>query len=113
MVCHEDLYHQDTLRRYRSPGFKAGKKYFMDAIFNGSRDILQVCLKGHVITDSFLSLVHHSVFCARCGHAAITCCPKCGKIIPGRMHYKGAPPILDPPEKCAGCNARFPWAPVE
>lgn len=77
------------------------------------QDIMQVCLNGHLITDSYKkSQVESQNYCDICGKETITKCPECGKDIPGRIYFSGGlftrtKPV---PEFCEFCGSPFPWA---
>lgn len=77
-------------------------------------DVMQVCLKGHVITDVLISKPEHGrEHCQKCGAKTISKCSHCKKDIPGEYHVPrvvvvaGLPP---PPSHCDGCGKPFPWA---
>jgi Uncharacterized protein conserved in bacteria len=79
----------------------------------GSYDVRQVCLNGHIITNSYNSLPEdRSAFCSECGQATITACPKCETRLRG--YYSpdafvgGYSPDL--PANCHSCGEPFPWA---
>jgi hypothetical protein len=78
-----------------------------------ARDVMQVCLGGHVVTDVLASHPEQGAnYCDRCGAPTICRCQTCGEEI------RGAPvaPALTtigtrpPPTHCPGCGAAFPWA---
>jgi hypothetical protein len=80
---------------------------------DGARDVMQVCLNGHVITDRLrgcpdLGLAH----CDRCGAATIDSCLTCGRELPGALAVPGLHPVgaRRPPAGCPACGAPFPWA---
>lgn len=78
-----------------------------------ARDVMQVCLGGHVITDALASHPEQGArHCDRCGAPTISRCPTCGEEIPGAVAVLGPAPIgrRPPPAHCPGCGAAFPWA---
>jgi len=77
------------------------------------RDVMQVCLSGHVITDVLASHPEQgSNYCDRCGSPTLSRCPTCGEGIPGAAPLAGLMPIgrRPAPQHCPGCGAAFPWA---
>src|SRR5690242_10371116 len=77
------------------------------------RDVMQVCLGGHVITDVLVSHPESgSSHCDRCGAPTLSRCPTCGNDIPGAAGPPGVATIgrREPPRHCPACGARFPWA---
>lgn len=80
-------------------------------------DVMQVCLKGHVITDVLISKPEHGhEHCQKCGAETISKCPNCQKNIPGEYHIPGVYAITGlppPPKYCDGCGKPFPWAKEE
>ncbi len=77
------------------------------------RDVMQVCLRGHVITDAFASHPElGSRYCERCGAPTLSRCPTCGQDLPGAAPLPGLATIgrRVAPEHCPGCGAPLPWA---
>jgi hypothetical protein len=77
------------------------------------RDVMQVCLSGHVITDVLASHPEQgSSHCDRCGAPTLSRCPTCGEEIPGAAPLAGLMPIgrRPAPQHCPSCGAAFPWA---
>jgi hypothetical protein len=77
------------------------------------RDVMQVCLGGHVITDVLASHPEQALaHCDRCGATTISRCATCGEEIPGSTAAFGLTPIgrRRPPSHCPSCGAAFPWA---
>src|SRR4051794_9154632 len=78
-----------------------------------ARDVMQVCLGGHVITDVLASHPEHGAnYCDRCGAPTICRCQTCGEEIPGAA---AAPALATigrrrAPAHCPGCGAAFPWS---
>jgi hypothetical protein len=76
------------------------------------RDVMQVCLGGHVITDVLATHPEQGTrHCDRCGAETIHRCPTCGEEIPGAALV----PLMPigrrcAPEHCPWCGAAFPWA---
>jgi hypothetical protein len=77
------------------------------------RDTMQVCLDGHVITDSLVESPHlGKKRCPKDGTETISACPTCGNAIPGTMHYAHSvmiAPLPPPPERCEHCGEALPW----
>ena len=76
------------------------------------RDVMQVCLGGHVITDVFTSHPEQgSSHCHRCGAPTLSRCPTCGADFPGAAPLPGLSTIglRQAPQRCPGCGAAFPW----
>ncbi len=78
------------------------------------RDIMQVCLNGHVINDGYQKHPQYNKdFCTTCGEKTITQCKKCNNQIPGKMQDTGVAVIgfaPSAPEFCQHCGEKFPWA---
>ena len=72
----------------------------------------QVCLNGHIITDS--ADKHHELlkpYCPRCGSPTITSCPSCSAPIHGNYDC-GVVVIGDEPTAdayCYNCGKPYPW----
>jgi predicted RNA-binding Zn-ribbon protein involved in translation (DUF1610 family) len=78
----------------------------------GTRDVMQVCRNGHVITDLLNSYPDRGLFhCDRCGAQTVDRCATCGEPIPGAIYVPGLPPAgsCPAPNYCASCGAAFPW----
>jgi len=78
----------------------------------GSYDVMQVCLNGHQITDSYNRYPQHrQPFCSECGEQTITSCPKCNSPIRGKHRVPGVVSIFltTVPEHCHNCGAPYPW----
>lgn len=80
------------------------------------RDVMQVCLNGHIINDSYHKYPQfNKKHCDQCGEKTIIACPSCGKPIPGEQHDDtggfAAPPVDKglAPSFCEHCGAKFPW----
>ncbi|HEY7153323.1 MAG TPA: DUF2321 domain-containing protein [Gemmataceae bacterium] len=84
----------------------------MSRIVNNMQDVMQVCRRGHVITDLLRSCPERSLtHCDRCGAVTLERCPTCGRELPGALIVPGLQPIgaRQPPAYCATCGAAFPW----
>ncbi len=75
------------------------------------RDVMQVCLNGHVINASYQKYPEYNKdFCTACGQKTITQCPKCSNPIPGELQDTGViGPPPGAPKFCERCGERFPW----
>lgn len=79
----------------------------------GRYDVMQVCLNGHQITDSYNRYPEfRKDYCPKCGAETINKCPSCGKPIKGEYHVSGIilsrkTPI---PVICEYCGSDFPWS---
>lgn len=78
------------------------------------RDVMQVCLNGHVITERYNgSPLRRKNFCTTCEARTIMACPNCKTPIPGDIVYEniinlmGGSPVA--PKICDTCGERFPW----
>jgi hypothetical protein len=81
-----------------------------------SRDVQQVCLNGHQITDGYNK--HPELredHCTDCGAPTITKCPKCQAEIPGHLTTPGVTAIYNEevPDHCHKCGAPYPWTEAE
>jgi len=84
----------------------------MSHIVENMQDVMQVCRRGHVITDLLRSCPERSLtHCDRCGAITLERCPTCGRELPGALIVPGLQPIgaRQPPAYCATCGAAFPW----
>jgi hypothetical protein len=80
----------------------------------GIYDAAQVCLNGHVITDTYhRSPEFRQKFCDKCGQPTIYQCPKCKTEIRGDYHVENLFVITTgektPPAFCFACGKPFPW----
>ena len=76
------------------------------------RDVMQVCRRGHVITDVLASYPElGATHCDRCGAPTLSRCPTCGEEIAGAASLPGMVTIGErpAPQFCPGCGAAFPW----
>ena len=74
-------------------------------------DISEICLNGHVRTDTVRRTGREEKFCSKCGEPTIIQCPECNTPIRGEfisdMVVAG---ILTPaPSYCHNCGSAFPW----
>ena len=84
----------------------------MSHIVENMQDVMQVCRRGHVITDLLRCCPERSLtHCDRCGAITLERCPTCGRELPGALIVPGLQPIgaRQPPAYCATCGAAFPW----
>ena len=76
-------------------------------------DTMQVCVNGHMVTDSYDSYpTSRSEFCASCGARTITKCEICGAKIRGHHYIPGVVLVgtnLLPASHCRQCGGAFPW----
>lgn len=78
----------------------------------GRYDVMQVCLGGHQITDSYNSYPQHRQdFCDKCGRATVTKCLSCGAEIRGdyivdNVISASTTPV---PMNCRNCGKAYPW----
>jgi hypothetical protein len=76
----------------------------------GTHDVAQVCLNGHVATGSYYdSPEFRQDYCEQCGTKTIIKCPTCEAEIRG--HYRGGSGIskFQVPAFCVNCGNSFPW----
>ncbi|WP_292347977.1 DUF2321 domain-containing protein [Methanoregula sp. PtaB.Bin085] len=82
-------------------------------------DVQQICLNGHMITDSYQNdPSSRKQFCPLCGAKKITSCPKCNSKIKGREYFleKGNYGVdvtsigAIVPTFCESCGDPFPWS---
>jgi hypothetical protein len=76
-------------------------------------DTMLVCRNGHVLTDFAQAYPERRrSHCDRCGAATLDRCPTCGEGLAGAIAVPGLVPLgrLEPPNFCASCGVRFPWA---
>jgi hypothetical protein len=80
----------------------------------GQYDTAQVCLNGHVITDTYYRVPQfRQDFCSMCGQATVHQCKACGTEIRGDYYVPG---VIDltmskkvAPSFCHGCGKPHPW----
>ncbi len=83
-----------------------------NAIGDLFQDAMQVCRRGHVVTDMAHTYPERRrPTCDRCGAATLDRCPTCGTELPGAVRVPGLSPggVRRPPLYCAACGAAFPW----
>lgn len=77
------------------------------------RDVMQVCLNGHVINDGYQKYPQYNKeYCDKCGAKTITSCQNCGNPIPGDMQDTGVVAVgfqKPAPDFCQYCGEKFPW----
>lgn len=78
------------------------------------RDIMQVCMNGHVVNDSYnRSPDFRRNYCLQCEAPTTTKCPSCQANIPGKLHMDGVFDLISrgpvAPKMCDECGKRFPW----
>lgn len=72
----------------------------------GLREVMQVCLNGHVINDSVHSYPEYNQdYCSDCGAATITACPICDTGI--KPYYINQMPVAQ--SYCHACGHPYPW----
>ena len=80
----------------------------------GTYDVMQVCLNGHKITDSYRNNPQfRQARCDNCGSETIHECPDCGALIRGEYNVAGIADLTpgpDPKEYCHECGEPYPWA---
>lgn len=71
----------------------------------------QICMKGHIITDSIEDRPERATpFCEQCGEKTITRCPNCDVNIRGYYHHGGEVVLLyRRPAFCHACGKPYPW----
>ncbi|NQU66548.1 MAG: DUF2321 domain-containing protein [Candidatus Marinimicrobia bacterium] len=77
-------------------------------------DIAQICINGHIITDSYRPSSSNQNFCDNCGETLITNCKNCDAPIRGK---EWIPDIMAdrpvglyrPKSFCYNCGKPFPW----
>jgi hypothetical protein len=80
----------------------------------GTYDTAQICMNGHVVTDTFRrSPEFRQSFCHECGQPTIHACPHCKTEIRGDYHAPGVLAIgferKPAPAFCFSCGKPFPW----
>lgn len=73
----------------------------------------QICLNGHVITDSYdKNPEFRQNYCDKCGQPTITKCPNCNSNIRGDYECNNVVSIgfsTPAPNFCHNCGKPFPW----
>src|SRR5262245_53041790 len=75
-------------------------------------DTMQVCERGHVITDMAVKYPDsQKKRCPECGAATLLTCKKCGNPIPGHEHCAGIVSVYRAPRPdfCQNCGDPHPW----
>jgi hypothetical protein len=77
----------------------------------GYYDVAQICMRGHVVNDSFKEFPEHNKrYCDRCGSPTINRCQKCNSEIQGRFYEEDVfGGTYEAPAFCHNCGASFPW----
>lgn len=79
----------------------------------GYYDIAQICVRGHVVNDSYTRFPQgNREHCERCGARTITKCETCRQDIRGEYHVEGFFGLSDmkaPPSFCPRCGSPYPW----
>jgi len=79
----------------------------------GEYRVAQICLNGHVISDSIDKCPEHNErFCSICGEETTNNCPRCSQPIRGYYHVDGVIDLqhkYQPPSFCHNCGFPFPW----
>jgi hypothetical protein len=80
----------------------------------GHYETAQVCLNGHVITDTYISSPSlRQQFCSKCGKETIFQCPSCKANIQGDYRVDGVVSlgrrICPAPAYCHSCGKPYPW----
>jgi len=78
------------------------------------RDVMQVCLNGHVINYASQKYPHNNKeYCDKCGKKTITSSQHCDKQIPGNIQDTGVIAVglkTPAPDFCQHCGQKFPWS---
>ncbi|ACQ53499.1 DUF2321 domain-containing protein [Clostridium botulinum] len=80
----------------------------------GSYRIAQICLNGHIVTDSYDTTPQfREKFCTKCGSKTIISCPNCSANIRGDYEsdtvcYLGST-MHTTPAYCYNCGQPYPW----
>jgi hypothetical protein len=72
-------------------------------------DTAQICLNGHLLTESVEEYPSEQSYCSKCGSKSITKCPNCNAQLHGYGRYLG---IIKPTEVtayCYNCGKPYPW----
>ena len=88
---------------------------------NGTYDVAQICLNGHIINSSArMDQIHNKNFCPRCGSKTITNCLNCKFPIDGDFYVRISNWATSKsslttrgyfvlPLFCPKCGVPFPW----
>jgi len=88
---------------------------------NGTYDVAQICLNGHIINGSAkMDPIHNKDFCPKCGSKTITNCLNCNLWIEGDFYitltnqFTGTQSLRTTgrfalPLFCPKCGVPFPW----
>lgn len=79
----------------------------------GNYDTAQICINGHIITDSYNSSPSlRQDFCSECGAKTIITCQCCGQRINGDYNVSGViclSGMNKAPNYCHKCGKPYPW----
>lgn len=78
----------------------------------GNYRVAQICMNGHVITDSADAYPQHKEnFCSTCGKPTIMSCPECDTPIRGDYYVTGfgGSSNYKKPLYCHNCGKPYPW----
>lgn len=78
----------------------------------GTYRVAQICLNGHVITDSADAHPEkRENFCTKCGAKTIMNCPNCNESIRGYYYVPGVLSVgrYKKPLFCHNCGQPYPW----
>ena len=78
----------------------------------GSYDTAQLCLNGHLITESASFIQHRQDFCDKCGAKTIMECQNCNSKIRGHYSVPGVISFgstYERPNNCYNCGQLYPW----
>jgi hypothetical protein len=91
------------------------KQYIKVGLMSNRYDTAQICLNGHIITDSIQVDPEDQKFCGECGASTITQCQSCDAPIRGREYIfdflSGSRPIglHRVAQFCYQCGEPYPW----
>lgn len=78
---------------------------------NPWKDIMQVCLKGHLINSAYIKRKQdNKKFCRTCGSETIISCRNCEAPIKGDQYLPYYDINNNIPNNCDECGDTFPWA---
>lgn len=76
----------------------------------GRYDTAQICLMGHIITDSSTDCPQDKMnFCDKCGASTIVACQKCNTPIRGMYRGNYGIGLDSAPSFCHACGKPYPW----
>jgi len=80
-----------------------------EVFFMSNFDTAQICLNGHLLTESVEEYPSDQSYCSKCGSKSITKCPNCNAQLHGYGRYLD---IIKPTEVtayCYNCGKPYPW----